>query len=87
MGDLVCRKRKATWIERQAAALAKQPTRIWLISAPTDWFRMVRATAGDWRRRFYSRREITKLSNRELSDIGLTRDAAEIGARKPFWQE
>jgi len=40
----------------------------------------------EWVRRSESRRELGRLSDRELRDLGLTRFDATREARKPFWQ-
>ena len=40
----------------------------------------------EWRQRTRSRREIMKLSERDLSDMGLTRMDAFNETCKPFWE-
>ena len=40
-----------------------------------------------WRRRRRDRRELTRLDDRTLKDIGLTRADAEFLINKPFWRE
>ena len=40
-----------------------------------------------WRRRRRDRRELTRLDDRTLKDIGLTRGDAEFLINKPFWRE
>ena len=40
----------------------------------------------EWRQRVRSRRDLTALSERDLSDIGLTRVDAFNETCKPFWQ-
>jgi uncharacterized protein YjiS (DUF1127 family) len=40
----------------------------------------------EWVRRNESRRELGRLSDRELRDFGLTRFDATREARKPFWR-
>ena len=45
-----------------------------------------RALFIEWRRRTRSRREIMKLSERDLSDMGLTRMDAFNETCKPFWE-
>jgi uncharacterized protein YjiS (DUF1127 family) len=40
----------------------------------------------EWRRRAISRCELTSLNDRDLSDLGLTRGAAEFEGSKPFWR-
>lgn len=39
-----------------------------------------------WRRRAESRKALTRMSARDLKDIGLTRAAASFEANKPFWR-
>ncbi len=39
-----------------------------------------------WRRRRRDRRELTRLDERTLKDIGLTRSDAEFLINKPFWR-
>jgi uncharacterized protein YjiS (DUF1127 family) len=39
-----------------------------------------------WHERGLGRRELRRLTERELRDIGLTRAEAEAEASKPFWQ-
>jgi uncharacterized protein YjiS (DUF1127 family) len=39
----------------------------------------------EWRRRTRSRRELMKVSDRYLNDIGVSRCDAEVEASKPFW--
>ena len=38
-----------------------------------------------WRHRARSRRQLLRLDERQLQDIGIDRRAAEEEARKPFW--
>ena len=40
----------------------------------------------EWQRRRAGRRELMRLSERDLKDIGLDRAAAEEEYRKPFWR-
>jgi uncharacterized protein YjiS (DUF1127 family) len=42
---------------------------------------------GTWRRRARSRRELTAKTDRELRDLGITRQDASHEAAKPFWRE
>lgn len=39
-----------------------------------------------WRKRRRDRRELTRLDDRTLRDIGLTRNDAEFLINKPFWR-
>jgi uncharacterized protein YjiS (DUF1127 family) len=45
------------------------------------------ATLREWRRRIRERHELAGLSDRMLSDIGISRAEAEFFADKPFWRE
>lgn len=45
----------------------------------------VRQTVSDWRRRAWTRNELTNLSDKCLQDIGMSRCAADFEASKPFW--
>ena len=38
------------------------------------------------RERYRQRRHLMEMDNRELKDIGITRERAEEEARKPFWK-
>jgi uncharacterized protein YjiS (DUF1127 family) len=40
---------------------------------------------GEWCRRGGSRRELAKLNEIDLKDIGMCRSSAEFEANKPFW--
>lgn len=40
-----------------------------------------------WRRRRRDRRELARLDERTLKDIGLTRADAEFLVNKPFWRD
>jgi uncharacterized protein YjiS (DUF1127 family) len=44
-------------------------------------------TLKEWHRRANSRRDLLRLSGRDLWDLRLTRADAEREASKPFWQE
>jgi uncharacterized protein YjiS (DUF1127 family) len=41
----------------------------------------------EWRRRASSRRDLMRLSERDLWDMRLTRADAQREASKPFWEE
>ena len=47
----------------------------------------VLAILREWRRRAHDRAELSKLDDRMLKDIGLTRGDAEFLSNKPFWRE
>jgi uncharacterized protein YjiS (DUF1127 family) len=44
-------------------------------------------TVKEWQRRSHSRRELTTLDARDLSDVRLTRCDAAREANKPFWRK
>ena len=48
--------------------------------------RGVATTLQQWRQRRRSRRELARLDDRALRDIGLTRGDAEFLINKPFWR-
>ena len=50
----------------------------------TDW---VIATLREWRRRVHDRRQLARLGDSTLADIGLTRADAEFLSNKPFWRQ
>ena len=39
-----------------------------------------------WQQRAHQRRQLLTLSNRQLDDIGVSREQADCEAAKPFWQ-
>lgn len=39
-----------------------------------------------WRRRIRERRELLRLDERTIRDLGTTRQAVEFEANKPFWR-
>ena len=43
------------------------------------------AFLSEWRRRIRSRRELSKFTDLQLSDLAVTRDARDFEVRKPFW--
>jgi uncharacterized protein YjiS (DUF1127 family) len=45
------------------------------------------ATLRTWRQRMRERDQLSRLDNRMLSDIGLSRAEAVYLASKPFWRE
>lgn len=52
----------------------------------TDVWSRLRATLSVWRRRARERRELARVSARDLKDFGLTPGAARFEANKPFWR-
>jgi len=46
----------------------------------------IAATVAEWQDRAQARRELARLDERTLRDIGLNRTDAEFEARKPFWR-
>ncbi len=46
----------------------------------------IAATVTEWQDRAQTRRELARLDERTLHDIGLNRMDAEFEARKPFWR-
>jgi uncharacterized protein YjiS (DUF1127 family) len=54
--------------------------------APLTAIRRLVLTFQEWRRRARSRQELSKLSDHMLKDIGLSREAADREAAKPFWR-
>ena len=44
------------------------------------------ALRNEWRHRLRSRRELAALNDRELRDIGVTRNEARGEIDKPFWR-
>jgi uncharacterized protein YjiS (DUF1127 family) len=56
---------------------------------------LVRALAGrkalmslivEWQKRAAGRRQLIRLTERDLHDIGISRSQAEAEANKPFWE-
>jgi uncharacterized protein YjiS (DUF1127 family) len=56
---------------------------------------LVRAPAGckallslivEWQKRAAGRRQLIRLTERDLHDIGISRSQAEAEANKPFWE-
>jgi uncharacterized protein YjiS (DUF1127 family) len=48
-------------------------------------WRRVKERLAEWRQRSRSRSELGHFSERTLRDIGLSREAADCEASKPFW--
>jgi len=47
----------------------------------------VSGLAATWQRRARQRAELAELSDLELHDLPVSRDAAEFEMRKPFWRD
>lgn len=54
--------------------------------SPSDTFSSLVESLQAWRERTRSRRELMRLSEYQLKDIGLSRQDAEQEWQKPFWQ-
>jgi uncharacterized protein YjiS (DUF1127 family) len=52
-----------------------------------SWFARARALLDLWRRRFYGRAELTRLSAHDLRDVGLSDAEVWAETQKWFWQE
>ena len=50
------------------------------------FFAQVRETLHVWRQRYESRRELSKWSDRDLHDIGVSSSDVIYEASKPFWR-
>lgn len=50
------------------------------------WLRTVIATGELWLERARERRELMRLNQHMLRDLGITRTQAEVEGQKPFWQ-
>jgi uncharacterized protein YjiS (DUF1127 family) len=51
-----------------------------------SWIESVRAALALWRDRMRYRRELARMSERELSDIGVSRSQIAGEINKPFWR-
>ncbi|MFI5001522.1 MAG: DUF1127 domain-containing protein [Reyranellales bacterium] len=49
-------------------------------------WRSLLQTLREWRHRALSRREIAKLEDRDIRDLGLSPGQMHFEARKPFWR-
>jgi uncharacterized protein YjiS (DUF1127 family) len=58
-----------------------------LLMRSIAWRRVARARLAEWQQRSAGRRELLNLSERDLRDIGITRNEAQAEANKPFWQK
>ena len=50
------------------------------------WRKLARARLAEWQQRSAGRRELLNLTERDLRDIGVTRNEAQTEANKPFWE-
>ena len=51
-----------------------------------SWIEKVGVTLARWRNRMRYRRELARMSERELSDIGVSRSQIADEINKPFWR-
>ena len=74
------------FLERRAAAVAVRNRRTALddLSDAAQW---VLTTLRQWRRRSREREQISRMDERMLKDIGITRAEALRLSSKPFWRE
>ena len=68
----------------RAAAISRHQTALDALSEAGDW---ALATLREWRRRVRGRRELARLDDAMLRDIGLTHADREFLVNKPFWRE
>ncbi len=59
----------------------------WQATDPSPVFLRVKNTLDKWNRNFLTRRELRRLEDHQLDDIGIDRLDAEREAGKPFWQD
>jgi uncharacterized protein YjiS (DUF1127 family) len=57
------------------------------LEALADATHWATGTFRTWRRRLRERDQLARLSDRMLSDIGITRAEAQFLGNKPFWKE
>ena len=50
------------------------------------WRRAALTRLEEWQQRSAGRRELLNLTERDLRDIGITRNDAQVEANKPFWE-
>ena len=55
--------------------------------SPSEVLRDVSATLATWAERRRQRRQLQRLDDRLLADIGLDRARADYEANKPFWKD
>jgi uncharacterized protein YjiS (DUF1127 family) len=64
-----------------------KPQRSAAPSLPLGWLRGLAGVVLEWRRRMRDRRELARLSERDLRDMGLPRLEAYAEIAKPFWRD
>jgi uncharacterized protein YjiS (DUF1127 family) len=69
---------------RRAVVRARNRTAIDELSDAAQW---VSSTLRQWRRRSREREQISRMDERMLKDIGITRAEALRLSSKPFWRE
>ena len=57
-----------------------------LLMRAITWRKVAFARLGEWQQRSAGRRELSNLTERDLRDIGITRNDAQVEANKPFWE-
>jgi uncharacterized protein YjiS (DUF1127 family) len=85
--ELTARRERLPWASLDVQCTRWVPHRaktrgIALLTA----IRRVALAFEEWRRRARSRQELSNLSDHMLNDIGLSREAANHEAAKPFWR-
>lgn len=55
-------------------------------SSAVEFFKQVVSTLNTWRTRRQGRRQLARLPNHMLKDIGISRIDATAEASKPFWR-
>ena len=69
--------------------MSNMSTRTWMGVGRGGVRPLIQAAADlicDWQRRGMERRELARLSERELRDFGLSRGEAHTESCKPFWR-
>ena len=83
-------KTRAEWLRATSCCADRIPRETQWQATPrrlSGFLSGVRATLREWRQRKDGRRELARLDERMLRDIGLTRLDAEYEINKPFWRE
>jgi uncharacterized protein YjiS (DUF1127 family) len=57
-----------------------------LLARVLAWRKALLRRIAEWRQRAAGRLELTRLTDRDLRDIGIGRSEAEAEADKPFWK-